>query len=131
MLVSFICYAFNLTLSTGGRYWDALSSLLASRITGEHNYANFSLSITTNWLGYILLGGFIFTFGVVELPAHWYIDEGTLRLLGIALLLMIVVYLWFCAFAKHRHITIKGQNWYCPHGNLPSRKWRYPVLTGW
>lgn len=101
----------------GGRYWDALSSLLASRITGEHNYANFSLSITTNWLGYILLGGFIFTFGVVELPAHWYIDEGTLRLLGIALLLMIVVYLWFCAFAKHRHITIKGQKLV-----LPSRK---------
>ena len=39
----------------------------------------FSLSITTNWLGYILLGGVIFTIGVVQLPAHWYIDEATLR----------------------------------------------------
>ena len=37
-----------------------------------------------------------------------------MRILGIALLLIIVVYLWFCAFAKHRHITIKGQNWCCP-----------------
>jgi uncharacterized membrane protein YbhN (UPF0104 family) len=47
------------------------------------------LSITTNWLGYILLGGVIFTIGVVQLPAHWYIDETTLRILGIVLLLII------------------------------------------
>ncbi len=33
----------------------------------------FSLSITTNWLGYILLAGIIFTAGVVELPDHWYV----------------------------------------------------------
>ncbi len=123
MLVSFICYAFNLTLSTwvggiGMRY--RLYSRLG--LPGGTITRIFSLSITTNWLGYILLGGFIFTFGVVELPAHWYIDEGTLRILGIALLLIIVVYLWFCAFSKHRHITIKGQNWCCPPGNLPSRK---------
>jgi uncharacterized membrane protein YbhN (UPF0104 family) len=96
MLVSFICYAFNLTLSTwvggiGMRY--RLYSRLG--LPGGTITRIFSLSITTNWLGYILLGGFIFTFGVVELPAHWYIDEGTLRILGIALLLIIVVYLWF------------------------------------
>ena len=115
MLVSFICYAFNLTLSTwvggiGMRY--RLYSRLG--LPGGTITRIFSLSITTNWLGYILLGGFIFTFGVVELPAHWYIDEGTLRILGIALLLIIVVYLWFCTFAKHRHITIKGQKLVLP-----------------
>ncbi len=108
MLVSFICYAFNLTLSTwvggiGMRY--RLYSRLG--LPGGTITRIFSLSITTNWLGYILLGGFIFTFGVVELPAHWYIDEGTLRILGIALLLIIVVYLWFCTFAKHRHIIAR------------------------
>ncbi len=74
----------------------------------------FSLSITTNWLGYILLGGIIFTFGIVQLPDHWYIDEGTLRILGIVLLLIIAVYLWFCAFAKRRHMTIKGQKLVLP-----------------
>ncbi len=115
MLVSFICYAFNLTLSTwvggiGMRY--RLYSRLG--LPGSTITRIFSLSITTNWLGYILLGGFIFTFGIVELPAHWYIDEGTLRILGVALLLIIVVYLWFCAFAKHRHITIKGQKLVLP-----------------
>lgn len=115
MLVSFICYAFNLTLSTwvggiGMRY--RLYSRLG--LPGSTITRIFSLSITTNWLGYILLGGFIFTFGVVQLPAHWYIDELTLRILGVSLLLIIVVYLWFCAFAKHRHITIKGQKLVLP-----------------
>lgn len=74
----------------------------------------FSLSITTNWLGYILLAGIIFTAGVVELPDHWYVDQTTLRILGIGLLMIIAVYLWFCAFAKHRHMTIKGQKLVLP-----------------
>lgn len=115
MLVSFICYAFNLTLSTwvggiGMRY--RLYSRLG--LPGSTITRIFSLSITTNWLGYILLGGFIFTFGVVQLPAHWYIDEGTLRILGVSLLLVIAVYLWCCTFSKYRHLTIKGQKLVLP-----------------
>lgn len=62
MLVSFICYAFNLTLSTwvggiGMRY--RLYSRLG--LPGSTITRIFSLSITTNWLGYILLAGIIFT----------------------------------------------------------------------
>ncbi|WP_276640464.1 lysylphosphatidylglycerol synthase domain-containing protein [Siccibacter turicensis] len=115
MLVSFVCYAFNLTLSTwvGGigmryRLYSRLG-LPSSTITRI-----FSLSISTNWLGYILLGGVIFTFGVVKLPEHWYIDGDTLRIVGIVLLAIIAVYLWFCAFAKRRHATIKGQKLVLP-----------------
>ncbi|RZN52629.1 UPF0104 family protein [Escherichia sp. E10V10] len=115
MLVSFICYAFNLTLSTwvggiGMRY--RLYSRLG--LPGSTITRIFSLSITTNWLGYILLAGIIFTAGVVELPDHWYVDQTTLRILGVCLLLIIAVYLWFCAFAKHRHMTIKGQKLVLP-----------------
>lgn len=115
MLVSFICYAFNLTLSTwvggiGMRY--RLYSRLG--LPGSTITRIFSLSITTNWLGYILLAGIIFTAGVVELPDHWYVDQTTLRILGIGLLTIIAVYLWFCAFAKHRHMTIKGQKLVLP-----------------
>ena len=122
MLVSFICYAFNLTLSTwvggiGMRY--RLYSRLG--LPGGTITRIFSLSITTNWLGYILLGGVIFTIGVVQLPAHWYIDEATLRILGIVLLLIIAVYLWACAFARRRHMTIKGQKLVLP-------SWKFAVL---
>ncbi|MCS2153526.1 lysylphosphatidylglycerol synthase domain-containing protein [Scandinavium goeteborgense] len=122
MLVSFICYAFNLTLSTwvggiGMRY--RLYSRLG--LPGSTITRIFSLSITTNWLGYILLGGVIFTIGVVDLPAHWYIRDTTLRIIGGVLLLMIAVYLWACAFARRRHLTIKGQKLVLP-------SWRFALL---
>lgn len=122
MLVSFICYAFNLTLSTwvggiGMRY--RLYSRLG--LPGSTITRIFSLSITTNWLGYILLGGVIFTIGVVDLPTHWYIRDTTLRIIGGVLLLMIAVYLWACAFAKRRHLTIKGQKLVLP-------SWRFALL---
>ncbi|WOZ76148.1 lysylphosphatidylglycerol synthase domain-containing protein [Kosakonia sacchari] len=121
MLVSFICYAFNLTLSTwvggiGMRY--RLYSRLG--LPGSTITRIFSLSITTNWLGYILLGGVIFTFGVVQIPAHWYIDDMTLRIVGVVLLLVIAVYLWGCAFAKRRHLTIKGHKLVLP-------SWKFAV----
>ncbi|WP_313163998.1 lysylphosphatidylglycerol synthase domain-containing protein [Kosakonia cowanii] len=121
MLVSFICYAFNLTLSTwvggiGMRY--RLYSRLG--LPGSTITRIFSLSITTNWLGYILLGGLIFTFGVVEIPAHWYIDASTLRIVGVVLLLIIAVYMWGCAFAKRRHVTIKGHKLVLP-------SWKFAV----
>ena len=122
MLVSFICYAFNLTLSTwvggiGMRYRLysrlGLPSATITRI--------FSLSITTNWLGYVLLGGVIFSIGVVELPSHWYIEDNTLRIIGAVLLVLSAFYLWACAFAKRRHITIKG-----PKLVLPG--WRFALM---
>lgn len=122
MLVSFICYAFNLTLSTwiggiGMRY--RLYSRLG--LPGSTITRIFSLSITTNWLGYILLGGLIFTFGMVQLPEHWYIDESTLRFMGIVLLAITALYLCFCAFSRRRHFTIKGQKLVLP-------SWKFAVL---
>lgn len=121
MLVSFICYAFNLTLSTwvggiGMRY--RLYSRLG--LPGNTITRIFSLSITTNWLGYILLGGILFTFGVVQVPAHWYISETTLRIIGGILLLIIAFYMWSCAFAKRRHTTIKGHKLMLP-------SWKFAV----
>ena len=122
MLVSFICYAFNLTLSTwiggiGMRY--RLYSRLGLR--GATITRIFSLSITTNWLGYVVLGGVVFSAGLVQLPARWYISQETLRIIGIAMLLISILYLWACTFAKRRHLTIKGQRLVLP-------SWRFALL---
>lgn len=122
ILVSFICYAFNLTLSTwvggiGMRY--RLYSRLG--LSGGTITRIFSLSITTNWLGFILLGGVIFTANLVALPAQWYISQGTLRLIGGGLLAMSALYLWACAFARRRHLTLKGQRLVLP-------SWRFALL---
>ena len=122
MLVSFICYAFNLTLSTwvggiGMRY--RLYSRLG--LPGATITRIFSLSITTNWLGYVLLAGVIFSIGVVNLPAHWYISDLTLRIIGAVLLLLIAAYLWACAFAKRRHLTVRRQKLVLP-------SWRFALV---
>lgn len=109
MLVAFICYAFNLTLSAwvggiGMRYRLYARLGLKKRVITRI----FSLSITTNWIGYILLGGILFTVDTVPLPPRWYVNENTLRLLGIGLLAIILIYLWACARAKKRSITLRG-----------------------
>ncbi|VDZ80001.1 Inner membrane protein YbhQ [Salmonella bongori] len=115
MLVSFVCYAFNLTLSTwvggiGMRY--RLYSRLG--LPGSTITRIFSLSITTKLAGLYFAWRHHFYLRRCPASRPLYIDEGTLRILGIILLLIIAVYLWFCAFAKRRHITIKGQKLVLP-----------------
>ncbi|PRD17537.1 lysylphosphatidylglycerol synthase domain-containing protein [Pantoea coffeiphila] len=109
MLVSFICYAFNLTLSTwvGGvamryRLYSRLG-LSSSTITRI-----FTLSIATNWLGYVLVSGIVFSADMVKIPAGWFIGSGTLRAIGIGLLLFVVIYLLLCAFSRRRRWSIRG-----------------------
>jgi uncharacterized membrane protein YbhN (UPF0104 family) len=109
MLVSFICYAFNLTLSTwvGG---VAMRYRLYSRLglSGSTITRIFSLSIATNWLGYVLVAGIVFSSGAVPIPKGWFIGEGTLRAIGAGLLAFVVFYLALCAFSKRRRWTVKG-----------------------
>ncbi|MCW1874779.1 lysylphosphatidylglycerol synthase domain-containing protein [Erwinia sp. INIA-01] len=109
MLVSFICYAFNLTLSTwvGGvamryRLYSRLG-LSSSTITRI-----FTLSIATNWLGYVLVSGIVFSAGMVKIPAGWFVGSATLRTIGIGLLLFVFIYLLLCAFSRRRRWSIKG-----------------------
>ncbi|OSM96890.1 MULTISPECIES: lysylphosphatidylglycerol synthase domain-containing protein [Lonsdalea] len=109
LLVSMICYAFNFTLGAwvGGvgmrfRLYSRLG-LKSSTITKM-----FSLSIATNWLGYILLAGGVFAFGPLHMPGNWVIGDVALRLIGYTLLLVIVGYLWLCAFSHRRRLSLRG-----------------------
>ncbi|HAK33699.1 MAG TPA: UPF0104 family protein [Pantoea sp.] len=115
MLVSFICYAFNLTLSTwvGG---VAMRYRLYSRLGLDSATITriFSLSIATNWLGYILLAGIVFSAGMVPIPGGWFIGESTLRIIGVVLLAVVAVFLWACAFSKRRKWTIRRQTLQLP-----------------
>jgi uncharacterized membrane protein YbhN (UPF0104 family) len=109
MQVSFISYAFNLNLGSlvggiGFRY--RLYSQLGV------SYADITrivtLSMITNWLGYILLAGLVFTLSPMQLPPHWKLDNEELRLLGVALLAFSVSYLGLCTWSKRRSWTIAG-----------------------
>ena len=65
------------------------------------------MSMLTNWLGYILLAGLVFTIAPLQLPLHWSLDSEELRMLGAGLLAFSVVYL-SCAFSPRRSWTVRG-----------------------
>ncbi|PIJ48714.1 hypothetical protein BL250_00865 [Erwinia sp. OLTSP20] len=115
MLVSFICYAFNLTLSTwvGG---IAMRYRLYSRLGLQTNTITriFSLSLTTNWLGYILVAGMVYASGLTPVPAGWFIGERTLQTTGFVLLIFAMIYLALCACSGRREWTIKGHSLMLP-----------------
>jgi uncharacterized membrane protein YbhN (UPF0104 family) len=109
MLVSFISYAFNLNLGSlvggiGLRY----------RLYGNHDvrYGSITrivtLALITNWIGYILLAGLVFTIAPLELPARWGIDHEELRLVGVGLLSVAVIYTGLCGFARQRSWNVRG-----------------------
>jgi uncharacterized membrane protein YbhN (UPF0104 family) len=109
MQISFTSYAFNLNLGSlvggiGFRY----------RLYGKLgvSYGDITrivtLSMITNWLGYILLAGLVFTIAPLELPPRWGLDLEELRMVGVGLLAVTVVYLGLCAFARQRSWLIRG-----------------------
>ncbi|MEJ8835528.1 lysylphosphatidylglycerol synthase domain-containing protein [Ramlibacter sp. AN1133] len=109
MLVSFVCYAFNLNLGSlvggiGLRY--RLYSRLGLR------YGNITrivtLSMITNWIGYILLAGLVFTISPLQLPPKWGLDSEELRLMGVGLLAVAVVYVVLCGFSRVRSWNVRG-----------------------
>jgi uncharacterized membrane protein YbhN (UPF0104 family) len=101
--VAFVCYAFNLNLGS----WVgsvAMRYRLYSRLGLDLSTITriLSTSIITNWLGYILMAGLVFTLGLLELPEHWRLGSEGLRIVGVLLLLAGAAYLLACRFATHR-----------------------------
>ena len=109
MRVTFISYVFNLNLGSlvGG---VALRYRLYSRLglgTGAITRI-MSLSMLSNWMGYLLLAGVIFGFHAPALPPGWKIGSGGLQILGFVLLAISLIYLLVCALSRQRSFILKG-----------------------
>ncbi|MWJ29063.1 UPF0104 family protein [Halomonas sp. ZH2S] len=101
--LAFVCYAFNLNLGAwvGGvvlRY--RLYSQLGLGVGTVTRIL--SLSLITNWLGYMLLAGTVFSLRLVPFPVNWQIGTMGLQLIGFGLLAAASVYLAACRFSKRR-----------------------------
>lgn len=107
--VTFVCYAFNLNLSAwvGG---IALRYRLYSRfgLSAAQITRVFTLSVLTNWLGYLWLAGMIFAMGWISPPSDWEIGATAFRVLGVALVLASLLYLGLCGFSRKRNWVIRG-----------------------
>ncbi|WP_313026491.1 lysylphosphatidylglycerol synthase domain-containing protein [Pseudomonas lopnurensis] len=113
--VTFVCYAFNLNLSAwvGG---IALRFRLYSRLGLKPAQITrvFTMSLLTNWLGYMWLAGLIFTMGWIQPPANWEIGGTALRVIGVGLLLACLAYLGLCGFSRQRYWVVRGHEIHLP-----------------
>ena len=109
VLVNFISYAFNLNLGSlvGGvafryRLYSqlGLGKGVITRIV--------SMSMLTNWLGYVLLAGVLFTIWPLTPPEGWSVDEDAIRLVGVLLIGVGAAYLVTCARLPNHSWTIRG-----------------------
>ncbi|MEN0037904.1 MAG: lysylphosphatidylglycerol synthase domain-containing protein [Cellvibrio sp.] len=107
--LAFVCYAFtlNLTAWVGG---IALRFRLYSRLGLEPSTITkiLSMSLITNWLGYIILAGILFSFRLVDLPEKAKIGETALQLVGFTLLAVAAFYFWACRFSKRRSFHFRS-----------------------
>ncbi|MBA4329333.1 MAG: hypothetical protein C0428_13975 [Polaromonas sp.] len=119
MLVTFISYVFNLNLGSlvGG---VAFRYRLYSRLKLDTATITrvLTLSMLTNWTGYLLLGGLVFTFATPDLPPGWKMGSGGLQILGGVLLAGSAAYLLLCALSRQRSFTLRGHTLELPSGRL-------------
>ena len=108
MPLAFVCYAFNLNLSSwvGGialryRLYGKLGLDVptVSKILG--------LGLVTNWLGYLFVGGTVFAMGLPALPADIKLGASGLRLIGVLMLLVGLTYVLACGFSRRRSWTLR------------------------
>ncbi len=119
MGVAFVSYAFNLNLGSvvGAvamrfRLYTRLG-LSTATITEV-----LAVSLLTNWLGYLLLGGLVFALRPLQLPPEWKLGSTSLQLLGVLMLLAVAAYLALCWLARQREWTVRGRRFKLPTGRL-------------
>lgn len=115
MQVSFTSYAFNLNLGSlvggiGFRY--RLYTRLGLR-PGQITRI-VTLSMLTNWLGYILLAGVVFAFAPLELPPAWKLDSDGLQLVGVLLLAVALGYVVLCFRVGDHSFDVRGHEVFVP-----------------
>lgn len=116
MLVNFISYCFNLTLGSivGG---VAFRYRLYSRLGLDNGVITrvATMSMLTNWLGYMLLGGLLFLFHPMALPPSWKMGNHGLQWIGALLVAVSVGYLIACLRAGGKRWEVRGHEITLPH----------------
>lgn len=113
--ITFTSYAFNLNLGSlvGG---FAFRYRLYSRFGVDAAQVTriLALSLVTNWIGYLVLAGVIFTMRWVDVPPDWRVGQGSLQIVGAALLAVALAYVGACGFSSKREITVRGHSFELP-----------------
>ncbi|MES2188650.1 MAG: lysylphosphatidylglycerol synthase domain-containing protein [Pseudomonadota bacterium] len=121
MATTFVSYVFNLNLGSlvGG---VAMRYRLYSRLGLKIGVITrvMTISMLTNWMGYIFLAGLVFSIKPPTLPQSWGVHGPELRLGGLALLGVAAAYLGACAFPGRRRFDVRGHTIELPSAGLAS-----------
>jgi hypothetical protein len=115
MLISFISYCFSLNigaLAGGAGFRFRLYSHSGLGVGAISHVALFC--IATNWLGYMLLGGFVFATRGVAPPPGWEIGVASLKVAGGAMLAGALLYLVACLRWHGRVFHLRGHHFRLP-----------------
>lgn len=113
--IAFVSYAFNLNFGAwiggiGMRYRlyskHGLKTGVISRVLG--------MSLATNWLGYLCLGGMVFLLRMVPLPPGWRLGADGLQLVGLLMLGVAGAYLGMCWGSRRRSWKVRGTGIHLP-----------------
>ncbi|MES2413040.1 MAG: lysylphosphatidylglycerol synthase domain-containing protein [Pseudomonadota bacterium] len=119
MSTAFVSYVFNLNMGSlvGG---VAMRYRLYSRLGLKTGVVTrvISISMLTNWMGYLLLAGLVFSLMPPTLPDAWPVSEGQLRLAGVVLVAIAGAYVCACAFVKRRRFSLRGHSIELPSARL-------------
>ena len=122
MAVNFVSYAFNLCIGSlvggvGFRYRLysklGLGKGVITRVV--------TMSMLTNWIGYMLLAGMLFVFHPLQLPPSWQMGNHGLQWIGGALVLAAIGYVVACARSRDHVWSVRGHELFLP-------SWRMAVL---
>lgn len=115
MSVAFVSYAFNQNF---GAFIGTIGLRLRLYSRLGLSNSNISrlilLSIVTNWLGYGVIAGGLFSFELIKVPAGWSVGQSMLRVCGISMLCLAAGYLYACARAARRELIIFGRRFELP-----------------
>ena len=107
--IGFVSYAFNLNLGSliGGVAMRV--RLYAQAGAGlDRTTQVLALSLITNWLGHVFVGGLAFVLAPIALPSAWRLGSTGLRLVGIGMLLPAMLYVLACSFSPRREWRWRG-----------------------
>jgi uncharacterized membrane protein YbhN (UPF0104 family) len=75
-----------------------------------------AFSLVTNWSGYLVLAGIVLATHGVDLPGA--LGVSMLRVLGVAMAVLPLAYLWACARARRREWHLRGHHFRLPSARL-------------
>ncbi len=131
MAITFISYAFNLNLGSliGG---IAFRYRLYARSGLPHGTTTrvMLMSMATNWLGYLLLGGLLFALDPFPLPDGWAIGQTGLRAVGVAMVALALAYAAAVLWSKRRAFVLRGRTIELPRARLAALQFA-ASMTNW